>query len=446
MASLNETLSSIEGNLKVVYGDELVKVLPDSAIMQKRYKVENSGAFPAVGDYFSALIGLQLPFGFSFLGIGTEGTATNYTLGDALAGQTKPAKIYANTTVLVDNLNYQTLDRANSSGSEQAVMSTMSYTGMQMAISMRNVLEFQILHGQDGLGASAGAIATLTVTFDGATTAVGILSTLIGARVQWFQSNLTTARTAHDSSNYLTVSAVDVSNPASPTLTMVATSTTNVAAVTTGDVLYIGGSRGVSVASGATNVPFYEQIGLGKQLRLTSGTVFGIDKAAYVGWVANQQTSVGASTGIPSYLMTSAALSMGRGGILGDYIAIMPVDGWSALNSAQATNETYNQQAPSPYSMKRTGADDIEVRNGGIRIECVAHPFQKRGQYYFMPKAQFHRIGSTDVTFAVPGRPEGEEFYFPVNGQAAMQRQCRADFQGVLLTPPSGVIATGITY
>ncbi|MBK7865260.1 MAG: hypothetical protein IPJ65_43005 [Archangiaceae bacterium] len=99
--------------------------------------------------------------------------------------------MYANTTVLIDNLQYQILDRANSTGSKQAVLSAMSYTGMQMAINARNVLEMEILHGRDGLGASAGAISTLTVTFDGATTAVGILSSLIGARVQWMQSNLT---------------------------------------------------------------------------------------------------------------------------------------------------------------------------------------------------------------------------------------------------------------
>jgi hypothetical protein len=442
MASVNEALATIAGNLKVVYGEDLIKVLPESAIMQKQYPLSKSGAFPAVGDYFSALIGLQLPWGFSFLGIGTENTTTNYTLGDALAGQTQAAKIYANTTVLVDNLNYQILDRAASSGSTQAVMSALSYSGMQMAVSMRNVLEMQILHGQDGLGASAGAISTLTVTFDGATTSVGMLSTLIGARVQWFQSNLTTARTAHDSSNYLTVSAVDVSVPASPTLTMVATGTTNVAAVTTGDVMYIGGSRGISVASGATSVPFYEQIGLNKQLRTVTGTMFDIAKTQ-PGWQSNLQASVGAFT--PSAFVQAAATAMNRGGKLGEYSGILHPDTWGVLSSALATNEVYNQQGPSPYSMKRTGTDEIEVRNGGIRITAIAHPFQKRGLGMVFPKDEFHRIGSTDVTFAVPGRPSGEEFYFPVNGQAAMQRQCRADFQGVLLTPNAGTYLSGIT-
>ena len=442
MASTNENLAAIAGNLKVVYGKDLVQVLPDSAIIQKMYPLAKSGAFPAVGDYFSALIGVQLPAGFSFLGSGTESTTTNYILGDALAGQTKPAQIYANTTVLIDNLQYQILDRASSSGGQQAVLSAMSYTGLQMAVSARNVLEWQALHGRQGLGASAGAISSLTVTFDGATTSVAILSCLKGFRLQWMQSNLTSARTVNDSSNYLTVDSVNVSDPAAPTLTMVATGTTNVAAITTGDVMYIAGSRGITVASADTNVPQYEQIGFGLQLSATTGTQFGIDKAAYIGWQANTLPTVGAFS--PSVLMQMAAKSMARGGVLGEYVAILPVDAWSVLNSALATNEVYNN--PAGFSMsKKTGTDEITVYHSGIKIECIPHPFQKRGQVYLWPKKEVHRIGSTDLTFQIPGRPD-EEYYFPITGQAVMQRQCRADYQMVLLNPPSGCIATGITY
>lgn len=443
MASTNETLSTLSGDLKVVYGTELVKVLPDSAPLQKRYPLSTSGEYPPVGDYYSALIGLQLPWGFSFLGSGTEGTSTNYTLGDALAGQTKPAQIYANTTVLVDNLQYQILDRANSTGSKQAVLSAMSYTGMQMAISARNVLEMQILHGRQGLGASAGAISSFTVTFDGATTSVAILSTLVGARLQWMQSNLTSARTVNDGSNYLTVSAVNVADPASPTLTMVATGTTNVAAITTGDVMYIAGTRGIAVASSDVGVMQYEQFGLGLQLSATTGTQFAIDKAAYIGWQANQTATIGNFS--PSALMNAATKAMNRGGVLGDYLAVLPVDAWSVLNASLATNEIYNN--PAGFSMsKKTGTDDITVTQAGIKIECMPHPFQKRGQFYMFPTKEVHRIGSTDLTFAIPGRPDGDEYYYPLPGYAVMQRQCRADFQTVLMTPPSGIIGTGITY
>lgn len=443
MPSTTENLAALDGDLKVVYGKELVKVLPEAAIVQKRHKLETGGDYPMVGDFFSALIGVQLPAGFSFPGNGTEGTATNTDLGTPLAGQTKPAEIYPCMTVLTDNLSYFVLDRASRSGSEQAVLSAMAYTGEQMAISMRNVLELEILHGRQGIGASSAGISTLTVTLDPATTSPGILSMLIGFRLQWMQSNLTSARTANDSSNYLTVSAVDVSVPTAPTLTMVATGTTNVAAITTGDVMFIAGTRGVSVASSDTNVPYYEQIGIGLQLETLSGTQFAIDKSAYIAWRANVQPSIGAFS--PSALMTAAATSIGRGGKLGAYEVLLPVAAWGVLNSALATNEVYNN--PAGFSMsKKTGTDEIMVYHGGIKIECIPHPFQKTGKFYMYPGDELKRIGSTDMTFSIPGKKGGEEYFYPIADKAVMQRQCRADFQCVLLTPPSGIAGTGITY
>ena len=136
---------------------------------------------------------------------------------------------------------------------------------------------------------------------------------------------------------------------------------------------------------------------------------------------------------------------MSRGGVLGEYLAVLPVDAWAVLNSALATNEVYT--SAQNFSMsKKTGTDDITVYNAGIKINCVPHPFQKRGSAYVFPAKEVHRIGSTDLTFAIPGRPDGDEYYYPLPGYAVMQRQCRADFQTVLMTPPSGVVISGITY
>ncbi len=441
--SLPETLASTAGNQKVVYGKTLVELLPDAAILQKMFPLDDSGDYPLVGDFFSAFTSLQFPWGFSVLGNGTEGTATNTTLGPAVAGQTKPAQVYAVTNVLTDQLAYQILDRANTSGGKQAVMSALTYTGKQMAISFRNFMELQLLHGRQGWGASAGAISTLTVTFDGATTSVGLLSTLLGARVQWMQSNLTSARTANSSANYLTVSAMDLTDPASPTLTMVETGTTNYAAITTGDVMYFGGARGISVGSSDTTVPQYEMLGLGLQFSATSGTQFAIDKAN-IGWVANKNTSIGQPS--PAVVMNAAARILSRGGELGDYLAVVPTDFWSVLNASLATNEQFigsNGQAGS--MSKKTGTDEIVIKHSGIEIEVVPHPFQKRGQFYLFAKAVIHRIGSTDMTFQVPGKPDSE-YHFPVQGSALIERQCRADWQIFAEKPPSCFIGTGVTY
>lgn len=444
--ALPETLATIAGDLKTVYGTTLVQVLPDAAMLQKKFPLSDSADYPLVGDYFSALIGLQFPWGFSFLGIGTEGTATNTTLGESLAGQTQPAKIYPCTTVLTDNLAYQILDRANSSGSKQAVLSALSYTGKQMAIIMRNVLELQVLHGQEGIGVVTGisGAGPYVITLDGLTTSPGILSLLIGARLQFMLTNNTTARTSNSTANYLTVTAINLDVAASPTVTVTATGTTNVAAIANTDIMYIAGTRGIAVTAGDLTVPHYEQIGLGKQLKETSASVFGISKAAYIGWVANTIPTVGAFS--PSVLMQAAQKSMSRGGELGEYLAVCSPAQWAVLNSALATNEVYNQQAPSFAIQKKTGTEEIVIKHGGINIEVMSHPLQKDGQFYVLPMSEVKRIGSVDLTFAIPGQAEGQEYYYPLPGNALMQRQCRADWQVVLLKPPSGTIGTGITY
>lgn len=445
-ASLPETLSTLAGDLKTVYGSMLVQVLPDAAMMQKKFPLSDSADYPLVGDYFSALIGLQFPWGFSFLGQGYEGTATNTTLGDALAGQTQPAKIYPCTTVLTDNLAYQILDRANSSGSKQAVLSALSYTGKQMAIIMRNVLELQLLHGREGIGivTANGGGGPFVLTLDPASTSPGILSLLIGARLQFVQADNTSSRTANSTTVYLTCTSVDLSDVNNPKITVTMTGAANGAAIANTDLVYIAGTRGVTTGAADINLPHYEQIGLGLQLKELTASIFGISKAAYIGWVANQIPTIGAFS--PSVLMQAAQKSMSRGGELGEYLAVCSPAQWAVLNSALATNEVYNQQAPSFAIQKKTGTEDIVIKHGGISIEVMAHPLQKDGQFYVVPISEVKRIGSVDLTFAVPGQPEGQEYYYPLQGNALMQRQCRADWQLCLLKPPSGTVGSGITY
>lgn len=446
MASSAETLAAIAGDLKTVYGQELIQVLPDAAILQKKFPLASSAAYPNVGKFYSALIGLQYPWGFSFLGTGYEGTTTNTALGDALAGQTLPAEIYACTTVLCENITYQVLDRASGNNSTQSVLSALTYTGEQMAINTRNVLELQILHGREGIGAASGSVSgsgPYTVVFDPATTSAGILSTLIGARVQWMQSDNTTARTANDGSNYLTVSAVGLSDVNNPSITMVATGTTTVGSIVTGDLMYIAGMRGVTVAAGATAVPQYEMIGLGLQIGAQTGSYFSIDKALYPGWLGNSLPSVGQFS--PSVLMSGATASLARGGEKGEYMAVVSPRQWGVLNSALATNEFYNQQAPSFSMSKKSGTNDIEISQSGITMTVTGHPFQKDGQAYVFPVNQVKRIGSVDLSFAIPGRP-ADEFLYPLPGTATVQRQCRADWQIALLKPPSATKISGVTY
>ncbi len=439
MASLPETIATVAGNLKTIYNDELVELMPAAGLLQKKFAFSSEHK---MGNYYAPLVSLQYPWGFSWLGTGQEGGSVNTALGDALAGQTQGAQVYPYTLVLSEQANYQTILRAPKDNSEQSVISMLAYMMKQMKISMRNVLELDMLHGQQGIGAanaSATGSGPYVIALDPATTSPGILSILIGARVEFFQANLTSARTAHDSSNFLTVTAVSASASA-PSITVTATGTTNVAAVVSGDVLFLGGSRGNTVASSATAVPFLQQVGLGVQLSQTTGSLFGISKDNFVAWTSNQIPVAGPMT--PSVLQSACATVQGRGAEPGDYLAVMSNLQWAAVSSSLAVNERFVSRGD--RSDKETGADALVVDNDGIRVELMSHPFQKLGQCYLLPVSQVMRIGSEDLTFNFLGQP-GTEYAFPVINQAVIQKQCVSDWVSFIQKPAAAAILTGIT-
>lgn len=436
MASVPELLAQTAGLQKTVYGVDLIQLIPDQAIIQKMVPLSNSAQVPLVGQFYQVQVSLQSPQGHSFLGTGYETQLNNGDLSPALAGQTYPAQVTPYTYVLRDQVGYQVISRAAEQG-KQAFMNAMVFTGKQMALSARNMLELGILHGQQGIGAASAPISTLTVSLDSATTSPGILSILQGMQVQFFQSNLTSARTAHDASNFLTVASVSIPNRS---VTLTATGTTNVSAVTTGDVMFVGGSRGTSVASSATAVPFYEQLGIGAQLSATTGVQFNIDKAN-AQWAANQITNVGAFS--PSALVNGAVQALNRGYGSGKIRAMMSPRSWGVLNSALETNEFFMNM--DQFSMrKETGTDKITVNTAGVAIECILHPFQKEGQVYLVPEDGLLRVGSTDLNFLLPGTTDQFVQYVP--GKGYVERQCQADWSIFVSQPPAATILSGITY
>lgn len=446
MANLPETLNTNLGNLKTVYVDDLQRVLPEGAILQKRFPLAKDGMFPPIGDYLSAVVAVKQPWGVVMQGIGNE-AGWSGALSPALAGQTLPAQIYGNSTLIRDQIQYVLLDRAAKSNSVQAVMASLKLMTSEMAMTLRNVLEFQILHGRQGLGnvtGSSGSGNVYTVTFDPASSSAGIISTLQGARLLFVEADNVTARTANDLSNYITVTTVSVSGGVL-TATLTQTGTASIASIASTDIMYLATARtGQAPVAAGDTLGFTEQIGLGYQLAATSGTVFGIDKALNIGWQANQTPSVGIAN--PSVLNSAAALIQGRGAMAGRYLVILSPKAWGTVNSSLQTQQTYPSAPGNPKSEMQTGTDSIVINNNGIEMELVSHPFQKDGQMYVFPEDEFHRVGSTDVTASVPGKTGSEEFLYPVPDSSLMESQMRSDFQCVLLRPPSGVILTGVTY
>lgn len=418
------TISQANGLLKTVYGTDLIQVLPEAAILQKRYPL--SSDVPLVGDHYEVPVAVRMPGGHSFNGSAGGVVALN----GPLAGKTLPAQVVPYEYVLREQISYGLLDRAKNGG-QQAFMSAMAFEGKMMALSARNIQEITTLHGREGIGVVNASISSHVITLTAASLAPGILAILEGQKIDVFQTDLSTKRALN-----LIVSAVDVD---AGTVTVLDAGLTGAdagaeddAGVVAGDVLFISGQ----LTNGGT---FNEQIGLGKQLAATAGTYFNIDKAANSAWRATQLTSVGEFT--VSALVRGAVKTMNRGFASGELLAVMPPRAWGVIDSALATNETF----PSGYSAtKKTGADEIEVRANGIRISCIPHPFQKQGQVYLLPADHIKRVGAVDMTFAKAG--SSDEFLRDVPGYNAMERQCRSQWQMFLERPSYAAILSGITY
>lgn len=418
------TIATANGLLKTVYGKELIQVLPEAAILQKKYPLAND--VPMVGDHFEVPVAVRMPGGHSFNGSAGAVVALN----SPVAGKTLPASVVPFEYVLRDQISYGLVDRAGNGG-EASFMSAMTFEGKMMALSARNVAEISTLHGRQGIGTVASSISSHVITLTAATLAPGILALLEGQRIDVFQADLATKRALN-----LLVSAVDID---AGTVTVIDLGMTGADAgaeddsgVVAGDVLIFGGSW-------TTGGTFNEQIGLGAQLAATTGTYFGLDKALYSPWRASAIPSVGEFTA--SALVGAAVKIQNRGFASGEILAVMPTRAWGVLDSALATNETF----PNGYSAsKKTGTDEIEVRANGIRISCVAHPFQKQGQCYLLPADYVKRVGALDLTFSLAGTKD--QFLRDVPGYNAVERQCRSQWQMFLERPSYAAIMTGITY
>jgi hypothetical protein len=406
------TITQANGLLKTVYGKQLIQVLPEAALLQKKYPLAADVAI--VGDHYEVPVAVRMPQGHSFNG--TSGGVV--ALNGPLAGKTQAAQVFPYEYVLREQVSYGLLDRAKNGG-QAAFMSAMTLEGKMMALSARNILEIQALHGQQGIMTVGAPVAGQVITVDAATLTPGILAILEGANIDVYQSNLSTLRQGG-----LSVTAVDVD---AGTITVTGT----VTGITTTDVIFFTGANSAGT--------FNEQLGLGAQLSAVSGTQFNINKATYSAFRASVLASVGEFT--PSALVNAAVKSMNRGFSEGELTAIMPPKAWGVIDSALATNETF----PNGYTASRkTGSDDIEVRANGIRIVCMAHPFQKQGQVYIVPSEYVKRVGAVDLTFAKAGSEE--EFLRDVPGFNAMERQARANWQLFLERPAYSSILTGITY
>jgi hypothetical protein len=276
-----------------------------------------------------------------------------------------------------------------------------------------------MLYGQSGVATVAG-INTGVITITDATWAGGMWAGAEGAVLEAF-TGITSSETQHNGD--LVISAVDQDLK---TITVTGTSS----AVAPADVLYFKGAR--------TTTAFNEMAGLHKIITNT-GTLFNIAANTYSLWKGSTNSSTGQLSF--SKIQDAVAKAVNKG-LMSKCLVLVSPKGWAVLNSDQAAMRVFDQS----FSSKKfeNGAEAITFYGPNGALEVRSHAFVKDGDFFILPVESVLRLGSTDVTFGVPGMEQ--EFFTLVSGKNAVELQCMTDQAVFIEAPAHAVYGSGVTY
>lgn len=415
-------LDNVNGIAKKVYDKAGIQDLrPKSAILQRRIGWDKGTR--QIGESYQISVALRPPNGFTYPGSTGAGTAMKAARPMII----KQASITPFEMDLREQISYTALSRAAKEGEGAfAQLSGELFKGMKMAAANR--LEAGILLGQRALGEveavtdTSGGTADLTITAatwrPGLWWAVGEGTTL----------DAFTSTTKNNASGPLVVSGITTASR-KIRVTYTGTLANEVAA---GDVLYFEGAW-----DGTT---YNEMPGLLAQSGNTSGTSLGLSAATYMNWKGNTYDVAGPISSDVVEDAVSQLRDRGAAGRLSMHLA--------NKNYSVVLNELKQLRViDSSYSPDKTkvGTKSILLESPDVgEIELVNHPFMAWGEFGLFSEDDCGRVGSSDLTFGVPGF-EKEQLFRLVDGYNLAEIQLFTDQCVVNKRPNHSMLGTGIT-
>lgn len=408
------TPTTMEGDFKNLYKDSgLVNAIPSWMIIQDRFPFEEADT--GLGQFYIFGVVLQKEQGFTYAPSSGASSGVQ-TMNAAVSGFIGQVQIEGFAIYLRSRLSYDAAAKASRAG-KKAFAQAYGAVLKNMKESHQYRLELSLLYGRDGLGI-VSSIDTGVITLTSATWATGIWATgMTGAILEAFTGTGASV-SQHDAD--LTISGVNVANK---TVTVTGTSS----AVVATDVLYFKGAR--------TTTAYNECVGLFRILSTTTGTLFNIPTGTYELFRA-QQYAVSGNLSLTA-IMQGAAQGIPFG--LSKAILLCAPTKFAQLASDEAALRRYVQDSPNA----KRGVKGIVFTLGSVDVEILPHPMLKEGHAMMLADDSIHRVGATDVTFALPG--SGEPMQVHVTDSTAIELRSMSD-QGIFSeTPAQCVLLTGIT-
>lgn len=392
---------------KVAYGEGVPELVPDIAVIQKDIKFNESAL---LGDYFEQAVRLSLPGGFTRAK--GDGTAGAFTLNGATGGTQAKAKIYGYQMVLQDQMAYEDISKAANAGPQAYKKSTaMFWEGMQL--SMRKMLEINLLYGNVGIGLISGYTSgDPSITISASDWAPQIWAGLEGATIDVMNGTTSTVRGS------VTISSVDIDNRK----ITISAAVTGAAA---GDTVYFKGGY------------LKEMYGLYSILSNT-GTLFNISATTYTNWKASSHTVSGA------FSFQALKKGLGKGMAKGLMYPINVYCSIGAFDDLLGDIQALRSVDKSEVRKIELGQDEVVYKYAGVAASIKPHAMVKQGHAMGVVPQFTKRVGSADFAFGMPGRTDGKIF-FDLESTAAVEGRAYTH-QGIFCEMPAvSVLWTSIT-
>lgn len=357
-------VTQYSGLFKIVYADKVKDLIPDGVKVLKMIDFVSKAEMQ--GESYRQAVSLNLEHGFTYSNDGS-----NATLTGAIAGATKQAEVKSTEMILQSTVSLAAISR--SQNPQAAFVQATKHVVKNMMLSMAKRLEVQLLYGQVGIGV-VQAIAAGVITIEAEEFAPGIWNCAENMKIE----TRTPAGVLHE---VLTITSVNIE---ARQLTVTNVSGTGTVAT---DVIHYAGAFGQEFA------------GLHKIITNT-GTLFGLSAAQYNLWKGN--TFALPTAGPLSFDAIKSAISLAvNKGLEGKVTALVSTKAWDDLMSDLAALRMYD----SSYDSKEAvyGAESIKFHSQNGEVEVVPSIHVKEGYAYIFSPDDFKRVGSSDMTFELPG-------------------------------------------
>lgn len=422
MAQAN-TVSTLDGNFKIVYGEGPIRVIPDVAYLQKEVPFKKS---EKIGKSYNFPVVLSNEAGVTYLAAG----AGVSTLNDSVAAQLKEASVDANQIIIRGQMDYEAAAKAVTSkeafkNSTELLVLNLQETGGQR-------VEMAMLYGRSpgGLGigdTSVNSSATVTVvTFTAASWSPGIWSGKENSLINFYKTS-DDSLISSGADAVFTISAVNFDNK---TLTVTGTST-GISALDT----HLSSGNAYVHWKGAKSAEMY---GL-EAIARNTGTLFDIPATDYAMWSGSSYNFSGALT--TAKLLNMAGKAVSKGGLMGE--ASILVSPTSFMYLAGTMTDLRRQNGGQKETVGIAGFETITLMGPNGKLNVVPHPMMKEGEALLVPLKQIRRIGTQEFSFQTPGRKD--ELFLHVADKNAYELRLYSAQAVICLKPAQLVYGYGIT-